>query len=135
MGDLIWSSHPKGCHAPLITQDQLIMSKYKRDLELTKLLKIKGERCYLCGLEFTVDNPPTRDHIQPRADGGSRHSLGNISLAHGRCNRERDRVPIDFFRMRTMFLSKYPFAKQVKKRLLSFERTGQSCTKQKYWAD
>jgi HNH endonuclease len=111
------------------------MGYNKRDMDLARLVEIYGNKCYLCGLEFTEDNPPTRDHVVPRADGGAKHSIKNIRLAHGSCNQDRGRTPADFYKMYRLFLTSYPDAKVVKKITYVYQRDGQNHSKSKYWAD
>lgn len=50
-----------------------------------KLRKRDGDRCYFCDLPFTVETPPTLEHLLSIAHGGNNH-LANLALAHGDCN-------------------------------------------------
>ena len=44
-----------------------------------------GNKCVYCGLEFTEENIPTRDHVIPLNQGGS-HTMSNIRAACKSCN-------------------------------------------------
>lgn len=59
------------------------------------LLVEQGNTCYLCGGRFTKGNGPTIDHVRPLSRGGD-WSVGNLLLAHRRCNLEKgDRIFLD----------------------------------------
>lgn len=72
----------------------------------TKLLVAESDRrfryergvwvgpCLFCGGRLALDprtgDGATLEHIRPRTDGGT-DDLGNLALAHGRCNNEKGR--------------------------------------------
>jgi hypothetical protein len=56
-------------------------------------------RCALCGLPFTVEHPPTVDHIRPRANNGT-DAIANIQAAHEWCNVRRGASTLETFRRR-----------------------------------
>ena len=49
------------------------------------IIHSQNYRCGICGCEFTVKNPPTRDHIIPLTQGGS-HTESNIWAVCQQCN-------------------------------------------------
>ena len=56
-----------------------------QDAREDRIRLLQGDRCYLCGHPFGVDDMrPSADHVRPRRDG---HSLfRNTMIAHIRCN-------------------------------------------------
>lgn len=63
-----------------------------RTRRVTALMLVQEGRCYLCDHSFTHDDPPTRDHVRPRARGHG--CSANILLAHASCNNEKaDHTP------------------------------------------
>lgn len=54
-----------------------------------KLIERDGNFCQLCGDEFTVNNPPTKDHIYCRSWGTIDNRVKNIRLLCIACNRRR----------------------------------------------
>lgn len=59
-----------------------------------RLLQLQDNCCYLCGAEFTIADPPTVDHVMPKARGG--RTRNNILLACFPCNNGKaDRAPTD----------------------------------------
>jgi hypothetical protein len=57
-----------------------------------RLFDIQGGRCYLTGQPMTWKNPPTWEHVMPKAHGGRR--LNNLLLAGFYANLDKgDRRP------------------------------------------
>jgi len=52
------------------------------------LLRRDGDRCCYCKSQFSDTNPPTIEHVIPRANGGE-NALTNLRLACGECNHAR----------------------------------------------
>lgn len=50
-----------------------------------KILKAQNNKCAVCGIRFTEDNPPTEDHIKPLSKGGEHTSI-NIQALCRSCN-------------------------------------------------
>lgn len=62
------------------------------------------DRCTYCGVVLTVHNT-TRDHIEPRAQGGSKNATHNLTLACMQCNTSKgDMTPSAWGRVLTMAL-------------------------------
>ena len=53
--------------------------------EWQDILDKQGNRCALCGREFTDGDPPTRDHIIPVSKGGGL-TRENVQALHRSCN-------------------------------------------------
>ncbi len=70
-------------------------ARFIRELDKrASLAKAQDGRCYLCDGLFTPANPPTLEHVKPRARGGKR--AGNLLVAHSACNLlKADRLPTD----------------------------------------
>jgi 5-methylcytosine-specific restriction endonuclease McrA len=74
--------------------------KKLRGLRITQLMSRDGSFCHLCGdlldrkvLDCNHPRYITFDHIIPRAKGGT-DTIGNLCLAHKRCNELRGCDPI-----------------------------------------
>lgn len=58
----------------------------------SKIVRAQSGRCYRCGEKFSSRLPATRDHVRPKALGGSNYQ--NVLAACGPCNQEKsDRMP------------------------------------------
>ena len=80
--------------ARLVADQQLFISRSKKTISMAPIVEAKGKRrlgsCVYCGRE---SSKITRDHIVPRAKGGS-DRLSNIVLACRLCNEAKgDRTP------------------------------------------
>lgn len=71
-----------------------------RRLRLRRRLRARdGDDCHLCRGLMVFNNPDspdyaTLDHIEPMANGGN-SDLGNLKLAHRRCNARRGAGPVE----------------------------------------
>ena len=57
---------------------------------------LQNGRCFWCQL-FTLPSQLTRDHVTPKADGGS-NDWGNLILVHKKCNEARSKLVIGSIR-------------------------------------
>lgn len=71
----------------------------KKRIRLRRAVRQRdGDDCWLCGGlmlfgKVTSGDYATLDHVVPRAQGGT-HDLGNLKLAHQRCNNLRGNAPV-----------------------------------------
>lgn len=57
----------------------------------------KNEKCIYCGCKFSPDRPKTRDHLIPKARGGT-DSPENIGYACRQCNAEKGTMTVAEYR-------------------------------------
>lgn len=73
-------------------------SREKRQIKI-KLARKRGQRCYICGEHFNLDQL-TIDHFIPLADGGT-WDMSNLKLACRRCNQNKaDTNPMGLYQER-----------------------------------
>lgn len=86
-------------------------------ITINRLLELKGKHCFYCGVETEISHDPrknhlapTRDHIIPKALGGS-NKIKNLCVACFRCNNLRGTMDAGRFKesnllkRRIMFLA------------------------------
>jgi DNA-binding NtrC family response regulator len=65
-----------------------------RAVVVAHLLETQGRNCSECSKEFTLEDPPTVDHIVSRRAGGS-DLMSNLQLLHGLCNTSKGAGDVD----------------------------------------
>lgn len=50
-----------------------------------RIIQNQNNICLICHEKFTIDNPPTKDHIIPLSKGGGL-TFENVQAVHSRCN-------------------------------------------------
>lgn len=68
------------------------MNAEKRRRRRAALLERDGNKCWWCKKKFTLELPPTFDHIIPRKKGGM-DTIDNLVLACAPCNNGRANPP------------------------------------------
>lgn len=84
---------PKTVAPAFLVQERRL--EYRRERAAARvdlLMRLQRGYCYLCAQPFYASQPPTLEHVTPRALGGK--TQRNVLLAHSACNNGKsDRAP------------------------------------------